>query len=137
MASLVRRLLPITSMMSCRPPLDARREPLADDVAQRVGETLADEFFLRLIEQTQDTVDGLAGVDGVQGAQHEVARFGGGHGDFDRLAVAHFADEDDLRRLAQRGAQAVGISVEIRAEFALVERALVVLDGRTRPGLPA
>ena len=56
-----------------------------------------------------------------------MARLGGGHGDFDRLAVAHFADEDDLRRLAQRGAQAVGIGVEIRAQFALVKRALVVL----------
>ena len=50
-----------------------------------------------------------------------------GHGDFDGLAVAHFADENDLRRLAQRGAQAVGVAVEIRAQLALVERALAVL----------
>ena len=109
------------------PAADPWREPLADDEAQRIREALAHEFFLRLVEQTQDAVDRLARVDGVQRAEHEVARLGGGHGDLDGLAVAHFADEDDLGRLAQRGAQAIGVAVEIRAEFALVERALTVL----------
>ena len=103
-----------------------RREALADDVTESISETLADEFFLGLLEETQDTVDALARVDGVQGAEHEVARLGGGHGDFNRLAVAHFADEDHLRRLAQRRAQPVGVRVEIRDEFTLVEGALVV-----------
>ena len=36
-------------------------------------------------------------------------------------AIAHFTDENHLRRLAQRGAQAVRIIVEIVAELALVE----------------
>ena len=40
--------------------------------------------------------------------------FGGAEGDLDRFAVAHFADQNDLGRLAQGGAEAVGKSVEIR-----------------------
>ena len=36
---------------------------------------------------------------------HEVPGLRGFERDLDRLAVAHLADQDDFRRLAQRGAQ--------------------------------
>src|SRR5674476_1304094 len=45
----------------------------------------------------------------------------------DRVTVAHFADENDLRRLPQGGAQAVRVGIKINAEFALVERGHLVL----------
>ncbi len=59
--------------------------------------------------------------------KHEVAGLRRGERDFDRRAVAHFADEDDLRRLPQGGAQPARESVEIAAELALVEGGLLVL----------
>ena len=69
--------------------------------------------------------------------KHEVARLRRHQRDFDRGAIAHFADEDDLRRLAQRGAQAIGIAVEIAAQFALIEGGAAVSDEETRSDPPA
>ena len=105
---------------------DLGDQPLADDPAQRIGQPGADLLLLLGFEHAEDAVDGLAGVDRVQRAQHQVAGLRGAQGDLDRLAVAHFADENDFGRLAQGGAQAVGEAVEISAQFALVERGHVV-----------
>jgi hypothetical protein len=55
-----------------------------------------------------------------------VAGLGGGEGDLDGVAVAHLADEDDLWGLAEGGAQAAGVVVEVRAEFALGEGGVLV-----------
>ena len=93
-------------------------------------------FLLFRLKHAQDAVDGFAGVDGVQGAEDQMAGFRRAQGDLHRLLVAHFADENDLGRLAQRGAQAVGVGIEINAQFALVESRLVVRDGHIQPGLP-
>ena len=41
-------------------------------------------------------------------AEDEVAGLGGGQRGRDRLEVAHLADEDHVRVLAQRGAQGLG-----------------------------
>ena len=45
----------------------------------------------------------------------------------DRLEVAHLADQDHVRVLAQRGLQRVGEAGRVRAELALVDDALLVL----------
>ena len=108
-----------------RPPPILRDEALADDVPQGIGEALADELLLVLGEEAEDAVDGLAGIDGVQGGVDDVAGLGGGEGDLHGLAVADFADEDDLGRLAQGGAQAGGELREIAAELALGEGGLL------------
>src|SRR5262249_38582750 len=93
----------------------------------------ADLLLLVGLEHTEDTVDGLAGVDGMEGGEDEVAGFGGAEGDFDGFAVAHFADENGFGGLAEGGAEAGGETVEIGAEFALVKGGFVVrvdvLDG--------
>ena len=47
--------------------------------------------------------------------------------DFDRLEIAHLADEDDVRILAQRGAQRVAEAVGVAVHFALVHQAVLVL----------
>jgi hypothetical protein len=62
----------------------------------------------------------------VQGGEHEVARLGGFERDLYRLAVAHLADEDDLRGLAQGGAQGAREVGRVRAELALVNRRVLV-----------
>ena len=57
-------------------------------------------------------------------AKNEVTGFRCHQRDLHRRAIAHFADQNDFRRLAQRGAQAVRDNRQNRAEFALVERRL-------------
>ena len=86
---------------------------MADDVAKVSARADAELLFFAEREQAEDTIDGLAGVDRVKRAEHQVARFRRHERDFHRGAIAHFADENDLGRLAQGGAQAVGIIVEI------------------------
>ena len=63
------------SVSSCRPPLTFGREPLADDVAQSVGQADAQLLFFAEREETENTVDRLAGIDRVQRAENEVAGF--------------------------------------------------------------
>ena len=77
-------------------------------------------------EHAEDAVDRLAGVHRVKGAQDQVARLRGGKGDLHRLAVPHFADEDHLRRLAERRAQPAREGVEVVPHLPLVEGGLFV-----------
>ena len=58
--------------------------------------------------------------------EHQVAGLGRGQRDLDRLAIAHLADEDHLRRLAQRGAQRQREARRVGVQLALVNRALLV-----------
>ncbi len=58
---------------------------------------------------------------GVQRRQNEMARFRGGERDFHGFPVAYLADENHLRSLTQRGAEASGEIRKILAEFALAE----------------
>ena len=67
------------------------------------------------------------GVLGVQGGEHQVAGLRRGDRGADRLEVAHLADEDHVRVLAQRGLQRVGEAGGVGAELALVDDALLVL----------
>ena len=69
-------------------------------------------------------MDCLPGADGVQGAVNRVAGFPGRERNLHGLAVADFADQDDLGGLSQGGAQAVGKGVEVAPQFALAERGL-------------
>ena len=82
-----------------------RREPLADDVTQGVGQADAQLLFFAQRKEAEDAVDGLTGVDGVQRAENEVTGFRRHQRDFHRRAIAHFAHQNDFGRLAQRGAQ--------------------------------
>ena len=68
----------------------------------------------------------LAGAGGVNGAEHQVAGFGGVDGGLERVAVAHFADEDDVGVLAHgvlEGRVPVG---HVEADFALVDDGFLV-----------
>ncbi len=63
----------------------------------------------------------------VECAEDEVARLGRLDGDGDRLEVAHLADEDDVRILAERSAERVLEALRVLADLALVHEALDVL----------
>ena len=58
-------------------------------------------------KHVDDAVDRALALDGVQRAEHDVARFGRGDGRFDRFQVAHFADQDHVRVLPQGAAQSL------------------------------
>jgi predicted alpha/beta-hydrolase family hydrolase len=62
----------------------------------------------------------------VQRAEDEVTCLGGGHRRRDRLEVAHLADEDHVRVLAKRTAQAFGKRRRVDADLALVDDAALV-----------
>ena len=98
------------------------------------GELDADLLLLVGGEGVDDAVDGAGRAGGVQRGEDQVAGFRGGDGGLDGLQVAHFADEDDVRVLAQGAAQALGKARHIDADFALVDDAALVIDDNTRSG---
>ena len=68
----------------------------------------AETGHLVLREDADDAVNRLRGVDGVQGGEDEVSGFGRFQRHFNRLTVAHLADQDHFRRLTERGAKSNG-----------------------------
>ena len=87
------------------------------------GELDANLILLLGREDVDDAVDRLRRALGVQRREDEVAGLGGGQGSADRLEISHLADEDHVRILAQRGAQAFGERGRVGADLALVDDA--------------
>ena len=81
---------------------DAAHEALGADQVHRAG----DEE--RLDAHVHQAVDGARRVVGVQRGEHQVAGERRLDRDFRGLEVADFADQDDVRVLAQEGAQRRG-----------------------------
>ena len=78
-------------------------------------------------EEVDDAVERLVGAVGVQRRQHEVARLGELDAVLHGLAVADFADEDDVRRLAQGVLERVMPRFGVHADFAVRDHAALVL----------
>ena len=69
----------------------------------------------------------------MQGAQDQVACFGGGKTNFDGFPVAHLTDENDLWCLAECGTESGGEVVVVAPHFTLVEgRFLLGMDELNR-----
>ena len=105
----------------------ARNEALRDDRPQHRRQLEADLLLLVRREDGDDAVDGLGRVQRVERREHEVARLGREQGGFDRLEVAHLADQDHVGVLAQGGAHGVGERPRVGRHLALVDDRLVVL----------
>ena len=103
-----------------------RDQPLRDEVAERARQPRADACLVRRLEGADDAIDGFRGVNGVQRRKDQVAGFGGGQRNLDRLAVAHLADQDHLGRLAQGRAQRGGERRRVAVQLALMHRGLLV-----------
>ena len=96
-------------------------------------------------EEVEHPVDRLGRVDGVDRREHEVAGLGRRESRVDGLLVAHLADQDHVRILAQDASQGPVEGLRVGADLTLVDdRALVpveeldrVLDRHdvARPGL--
>ena len=63
----------------------------------------------------------------MQGTEHQVAGFRRREGETDGFKVAHFADQDHVRILAQRRLQRIGERQHMGADFALVDQAFLRL----------
>ena len=59
----------------------------------------------------------------MQGAKHQVPRFGGSQCQADGFGVAHLAHQNNIGVFTQGGAQGVGEAVGVFAQFALVHKA--------------
>ena len=94
-------------------------EELCYDSAEGVGEHGAHLGLLIGGEDVDETVDGFAGVVGVEGAEDEEAGFCGGQRELDGFEVAHFADEDDVGVFAEGGFEADGEAFRVFGDFAL------------------
>src|SRR5439155_11997054 len=108
---------------------DLRDETLRDDADDDGRELVADLLLLVRRERTNDAVDGLAGVQGVERREHQVARLRGMERDRHRLRVAHFTDEDHVRVLAERGAERGGEARRVVADLTLADDAADVVVG--------
>jgi hypothetical protein len=81
----------------------------------------ANLFLLMRREDRNDAVDGFRRVQRVQRGEDKMAGFGGVKRRFNRLLVAHFTDQDDIRILTQRAAQRQRKASSIDADLALVD----------------
>ena len=102
------------------------QQALGDHRGEGSGKLGADLVARRSREGVDDAVDGPRGPGGVQGAEHEVARLGGGDGRLDGLEIAHFPDQDDVGVLAQRGTDSFREGGQVLADLALRDQALLV-----------
>ena len=109
------------------PPAVLPEQCLGDDRPEGLREHRPDQILLRRREYAEDAVDGLRGGAGVQRPEHEVAGLGGGQGEPDRLQVAHLADEDDVRVLAQGRTQRLVEAKGVAMDLALAHEALPAL----------
>ena len=115
------------SSETTRPPPIFGQQRLADDAFEHQRELGPDLALLVRREHVDDAVDRLRRRVGVQRAEREVAGFGDAQRRFDRLEVAHLADQDDVGVFTERGAQRVGEALGVAVHLALVDEAALVL----------
>ncbi len=108
-------------------PLRATQQRLADDALEHHRELGADLSLLVRREHIDHAVDRLRRRVGVQRGEGEVPRLRDPQRGLDRLEVPHFADQDDIRVLAERGAQRGAERRGVGMHLALVHEAVLVL----------
>ncbi len=90
------------SVAAIRPPPDSRGISRCGHERAGVQRQVHEQLFAPLIrEEVDDAVQCLIGAVGVQRGQYQMAGFGELDGVFHGLAVAHLADENDIRGLPQ------------------------------------
>src|SRR5439155_710407 len=111
----------------------ARVRPEYANVAIRLAPHRTRSRGARSSSQTRSRHDPNAAVDRlrrrvrVQRAERQVAGLGDAERRFDRLEIAHLADEHDVRVLAERRAERVAEAVGVAVHLALVHQTVLVL----------
>ena len=107
----------------------AGEQPLGDHALED-GDQLQPGLLLLVGRiQRDDAVDGLGGVDRVQGRQHQVSGLRGRHGDVGGLEIAHLTDQHDVGVLPQHRPEGLGEGGGIETHLSLVDDALSVTEG--------
>src|SRR5271170_7026040 len=101
-------------------------QALADDRFQGAGELQTNLFLFGRRKDGDDALNGFRRIQSVQGGQHQVAGFGCENGGRDGFQVAHFADEDDVRVLAQCCAQRGGEGRGVHFHLALIDETFFI-----------
>ena len=90
------------SQATTRPlPSVGPRQRLTDHPLEGLRQLRTNLLLLVRREHVDDAVDGLRSILGVQRGVDEVAGLGSRQRNADRLKVAHFTDQDDVRVLTQ------------------------------------
>ncbi len=111
------------------PAIGAGHQALGDHALDRSRDHAARLLVLVGREEVEHAVDRLGRIDRVDRRQHEVAGLGSGQRRLHGLLVAHLADEDHVRVLAQDPSQGALEGRRVHADLALVDhRALVFVD---------
>jgi hypothetical protein len=105
-----------------------RNEALANDGAQGGGHLAANLVAFVRGKEIEGAADGRVGRGRVQGGQHQMARVRGGEGGHEGLAVAHFADDDDVGILAHDVDEGAFEAERIEADFTLFDDGLFVVE---------
>src|SRR5581483_7046989 len=92
------------------------------------GELYAYLSLLLRRERVYDAVDGLRGVVGMERGEHEVARFGGGHGGRDGLGRAHLAYHEHINVLPEDALERRLEIFGVHPHFALLDERLFVFE---------
>ena len=125
------------SRAATRPGLSMRRKRFCATTPLSDSASVARTWFCWLVGKTSMTRSTVfRGAGGVQRAEHEMPRGGGGQGEFDGLQIAHFTDEDDVRVFAQRAAQGGGERLRMHAYLAVVDERLLAFVDELDGGLP-
>ena len=112
-----------------RPVLGRRQQLLGDDRLEVERQVLTHRRVHVLREQVEDAADRRGGAGGVDRAEDQVAGLGRVHGGVERLAVAHLADQDDVGVLPHGVLQRRVPVDDVDADLALIDDALIVLEG--------
>ena len=112
------------SSAATRPFLSTRlNRPWATTPFERLGQGGANFVLLFAGKNVNDAVHRLGRALRMQRAEDQMPRAGGGQGQFDRFQIAQFADQNDVRVLAQRPAQGRGKRLGVQAHFAMIDQA--------------
>ena len=98
-------------------------EALAEDHAADVGQCFLGGVGAFGGNEFEEARDRLRSGVGMQGGDDDVTGFGRLHGDLGGLAVAHLADENDIGRLPERGAQGFSKIGFVLSHFSLRDQA--------------
>src|SRR4029077_8124749 len=71
---------------------DFADKPLANDVAQRLGQPFAHLFLFVFNEHAENALHSLAGIDRVQSGENQMTGFGGSQGNFHRFTIPNLTD---------------------------------------------
>ena len=107
-------------------PVDARDQGLANDRFENHAELSPDMVLLGGRKQVNDSIHGRSRGVGVKSGQGKMPGFGDPQGRFDRLRVAHFADQNNVRILPESHSERRREGVRVTAYLALVDDAALV-----------